>query len=673
MKRQLTSILLFSALLVGGASTFVSCTDHESDSNYNTSVSLADAIKNQVDELGKINTWLGDLKTSNPNLAAAIDARVKDNWKAMIGDNGAVSELAQYATLDQAIRASKAYTGMKDTLDAHTRQIAALEDLRKSDSLFFAKADSALRYRLDTLSAQVNTELAAQKILNSQYDEALNYLVNKNITGAIVDGTKNPVFGYLQSGVLDLNLASAYYGYAAEGDSFWGIDGGKVIGANEEGNAGYIYITLNPAQVAPELVSVELTTTSGKKAEGFTLGALQECNEDLTWGYTRAANGFYKIPVTCETPENDGFDVNKGELKEAAKNILSELKNPKATNLNLGQIATTMYHAANNQLKKLRVQITFKLYDATKGEYVERTVSTEAKMGAFAVKPLSFNFLKDNQTLAKLAQFGVEHFRIPTLSDKLAKIADAVKFNVTASGNVVTMLTAIDVTAAENANGGVDFFKKNEFVPFMTLDNAKLVGQVQVDIDNYTQYIYKIQTNALDEVMASINKQISDKLQPIQNALNSAKLNNYVEKYDNYVPKVNAWLKKISANIADVNRLLQPALFISGESGEIAIAGTDSHFTAPTVKLGGSYMLCATTYTAEFLAPAYKKALSADNATITVDGKNTFVDGKPVPFAGNIQKALFTPTKEGVCKITYEAVDYSGVPVEKSFYINVVK
>lgn len=668
MKRQLTSILLFSALLVGGASTFVSCTDHESDSAYNTSISLADAIKNQVDELGKINTWLGDLKTSNPDLAAAIDARIKDNWKA-IGDKGAVSELAKYATLDEAIRASKAYTGMKDTLDAHTRQIAALEDLRKSDSLFFAKADSALRYRLDTLSAQVNTELAAQQILNSQYNKALDYLVNKNITGAIVDGTKNPVFGYLQSGILDLNLVSTYYGYAAEGDDFWGIDGGKIITANKDDNAGYIYITLNPAQVAPELVKVELTTTSGKKAEGFELGDLKECNEDLTWGYTRAANGFYKIPVKCVTPENDGFTVNKGELKEAAKNILSELKNPKATNLNLGQIATTMYNATNNQLKKLRVQVTFKLYDATRAEYVERTVSTEAKMGAFAVKPLSFNFLKDNQTLAKLAQFGVEHFRIPTLSDKLAKIADAVKFNVTASGNVVTMLTAIDVTAAENANGGVDFFKKNEIVPFMTLDNAKLVAKDKVDLDSgHTQYIYKIQTNALDEVMASINKQISDKLQPIQNALNSAKLNNFVEKYDNYVPKVNAWLKKISANIANVNSLLQPALFISGESGEIAIAGTDSHFTAPTVKLGGSYMLCATTYTAEFLAPAYKKALSADNANITVDGNDA-----STPFAGDVRKALFTPTKDGLCKITYKAVDYSGIEVEKNFYINVVK
>ena len=55
MKRQLTSILLFSALLVGGASTFVSCTDHESDSAYNTSISLADAIKQQENKMDKAN------------------------------------------------------------------------------------------------------------------------------------------------------------------------------------------------------------------------------------------------------------------------------------------------------------------------------------------------------------------------------------------------------------------------------------------------------------------------------------------------------------------------------------------------------------------------------------------------------------------------------------------
>ena len=72
MKRQLTSILLFSALLVGGASTFVSCTDNESDSAYDTSVS-------QIAKLTELNKWLGELKETNRDLASAIDARIQAN------------------------------------------------------------------------------------------------------------------------------------------------------------------------------------------------------------------------------------------------------------------------------------------------------------------------------------------------------------------------------------------------------------------------------------------------------------------------------------------------------------------------------------------------------------------------------------------------------------------
>ena len=51
MKRQLTSILLFSALLMGGASTFVSCTDHESDAAYEVTGSIADQLNKQAQNL----------------------------------------------------------------------------------------------------------------------------------------------------------------------------------------------------------------------------------------------------------------------------------------------------------------------------------------------------------------------------------------------------------------------------------------------------------------------------------------------------------------------------------------------------------------------------------------------------------------------------------------------
>lgn len=58
MKRQVTSILLFSALLVGGASTFVSCTDHESDAAYEVTGTVADQVKKQATELENLVTKL---------------------------------------------------------------------------------------------------------------------------------------------------------------------------------------------------------------------------------------------------------------------------------------------------------------------------------------------------------------------------------------------------------------------------------------------------------------------------------------------------------------------------------------------------------------------------------------------------------------------------------------
>ena len=85
MKRQLTSILLFSALLMGGASTFVSCTDHESDNAYNASISIADAdaVAKQLDALKLANQQLqaniDDLKSdvaTNKDKIAALEAQV---------------------------------------------------------------------------------------------------------------------------------------------------------------------------------------------------------------------------------------------------------------------------------------------------------------------------------------------------------------------------------------------------------------------------------------------------------------------------------------------------------------------------------------------------------------------------------------------------------------------
>lgn len=54
MKRQVTSILLFSALLVGGASTFVSCKDTESDALYDSNGKVAEVIANQAKQISDL-------------------------------------------------------------------------------------------------------------------------------------------------------------------------------------------------------------------------------------------------------------------------------------------------------------------------------------------------------------------------------------------------------------------------------------------------------------------------------------------------------------------------------------------------------------------------------------------------------------------------------------------
>ena len=679
MKRQLTSILLFSALLVGGASTFVSCTDHESDSNYNTSVSLADAIKKQVDELGKINTWLGDLKTSNPDLAAAIDARIKAN-QTVIEDMAKKAILGQYADLDAAIKASKSY-GDLDT------KIGDIESLRQKDSLAFAKADSIMKADIDSLVKRVGnveTEIEAQKLLNAQYDSVFDALINKKIDQIAINASENPVTGYWNAAFLgsQLNLASSFYGVAAQSSKTFDVEANTVLG--KEGNAGYIYVSLNPTEVNPALVkSIKLVDSQGNEAKGFKLGNLENTNKVLTYGYTRSletsANGFYQIPVIAEDPQNDGVSLEKGELAEAAKEILAELKNPKNNNMNLTKVAKALYDNAKvlNSLKAYTVKIEYDLlqYNSTEKTLTPVTkhaVAPTYNMAAFAVKPLSFNFLKDNAKLDKLSGWAVENFQLPSLSSKLNKVIDAIKVDLPSSTSkveVATVLAATDVKVVAE-NGKVNFYKDGQTTPVASYDDAtavvEKVGEVTVDA-NHTQYIYKItsKVDAVSTVLADLQNSINGQLEPIKN--NISKIDS---KWEDIRAKVNPLLEKVASKIGSANKLLQPTIIYTDKNGKPHPLSTLGGRLGTRFVGTGSTNLYATSWTAETLAPAYLKSVYVveDGAEITLaDGKTS----AKTPFNGT--RLIFTAKNPGKYTIVYKAVDYSGVEVEKTFNVEVVK
>lgn len=673
MKRQLTSILLFSALLVGGASTFVSCTDHESDSAYDTSVS-------QIAKLTELNKWLGKLKEDNPGpdgLASAIDARIQANMEVI--KKGVFADTAR---VNAAIQGSEAFKNLKGKVQGVDDRVSALERLRLTDSIAAKNITDALNQRLDSVHGSLN--------------EALNILLEQKLDGITVNATENPVTGYWNASFLGLNLklASSFYGTAVQGYDVdeWGekIEPNKtVLGKNK--NAGYLYVSLNPTEINPSLVKFKLVNSQGEPAKGFELDSIANTDKVLTFGTkaaTVSANGFYQIPVIATDPQNDGVEFDKGALAAAAKNALNKLRNPQGTDLDLSMIASALYKNIP-VLTAYGVKAEYYLYNPDTKNLELKTTTKHAvsdyDIAAFAVKPVSYNFLKDNATLDKLSDWAVENFRLPSLSSKLNKFADALDVKVTLAAdkqkvNVYTIVALTDVTADQDpATKSVWFYNNGVKIDGSEIKNVsdfKVI--VSKDASNpQSQNVYKITTtdNTIAEVISELNTQIAGKLQPIKNNIN--KVSN---KWENVIAKVNPLLSKVASKIGSANKLLQPTILYVDQNGNPNTLSTiGGRLGTRFVGKDGEITLYATSWTAELFAPAYKKAISVETENGTpVDEKIasvTLADGTSAakPFDGSINKVTFKATKTGKYTIVYKAIDYSGVEVEKTFKVNVVE
>lgn len=662
MKRQLTSILLFSALLVGGASTFVSCTDHESDSAYDTSVS-------QIAKLTELNKWLGELKETNPDLKSAIDARIQANMN-VIKDG----VFADKERIEAAIQGSEAYQNLKGKVDGVDGRLQAIEKLRLTDSIAAKKITDALNNRLDSVSGSL--------------DKALNSLVEQKLDGITVNATENPVTGYWNASFtgLNLKLASSFYGVAAEGNEDWDVKANQVLGKG--GNAGYLYVSLNPTEIDPSLVKVELVNSQGEPAKGFELGEIDNTDKVLTFGTkaaTVSANGFYQVPVIASDPQNDGVEFDKGALAAAAKNALNELRNPKENDLDLSMIASALYKNIP-VLTAYGVKAEYYLYNPdTQNLELHKTIKhavSDYDIAAVAVKPVSFNFLKDNATLDKLSDWAVENFRLPSLSSKLDKVIDALNVEISYDKAdefyTYSVITPNGLFCQQDGNDVVIYGQGTD------LNNGQLIDGELYRIKNATvekkfistggsaaEFVFVIKTkdSTIADLLASANKQIAGKLQPIKNVLS-----NVNAKWENVIAKVNPLLSKVASKIGSANKLLQPTILYVDQNGNPNTLSTIGGRLGTRFVGTGATTLYATSWTAELLAPAYKKSISVeavkdenkDGAEVTLTDGTT---SAAKPFNGSINKVIFNAKKSGEYIIHYKAIDYSGVEVEKTFNV----
>lgn len=661
MKRQLTSILLFSALLVGGASTFVSCTDHESDSAYDTSVS-------QIAKLTELNKWLGALKETNPDLASAIDARIQANMEVI--KDGVYADKERFKA---AIQGSEAYKNLKGKVEGVDSRVSALERLRLTDAEAAKKITDALNKRLNSVSGSLNS--------------ALDALLEQKLDGITVNATENPVTGYWNASFtgLNLKLASSFYGVAAEGTDEWDevIEPNQVLGKG--GNAGYLYVSLNPTEIDPSLVKVELVNSQGEPAKGFELGSIENTDKVLTFGTKAAsvsANGFYQVPVIASDPQNDGVEFDKGALAAAAKNVLNELRNPKENDLDLSKIASALYKNIP-VLTAYGVKAEYYLYNPdTQNLELHKTIKhavSDYDIAAVAVKPVSYNFLKDNATLDKLSDWAVENFRLPSLSSKLDKVIDALNVEISYDKAdefyTYSVITPNGLFCQQDGNDVVIYGQGTD------LNNGQLIDGELYRIKNATvekkfvstggsaaEFVFVIKTkdSTIADLLASANKQIAGKLQPIKNVLS-----NVNAKWENVIAKVNPLLSKVASKIGSANKLLQPTILYVDQNGNPNTLSTIGGRLGTRFVGTGATTLYPTSWTAELLAPAYKKSISVLEKGATV----TLTNGKSAaePFDGSVNKVIFNAEKAGTYTIVYKAIDYSGVEVEKTFNVNVVE
>ena len=311
----------------------------------------------------------------------------------------------------------------------------------------------------------------------------------------------------------------------------------------------------------------------------------------------------------------DAIDTINGQLKEAAKYVLAKLQDPKSTSLNLSGLASALYSNLNNQLTAYGVQASWKQKDQN-GNEVEKVVTSEIKLAAFAVKPLSFDFLANN---SKLDNLSLDRFMLPTnLSEKQKGISGLDFNNIIdpSTGKTIEVATIVAVPGVKIVPNGTDLniIQISDGKKLNTIKNAYIVSwekaskDISIEVNGEAgsasgsttldTYIYqiKVKDDTMKDLIADLNKNLSTTLGPVKTALDWA--NTLAGKYDQNVAKVNNLIKKVEGVITNVNKYLQPAIMFKADNGSWNFVSTGSHFATSFVGVGAT-PLVATSYTAE--------------------------------------------------------------------------
>lgn len=794
MKRQVTSILLFSALLMGGASTFVSCKDTESDALYDSNGKVAEVIAKQAKDISDLADKLRketekresedqvlknliidkatEIKSTADEalrLAKTNETKIGDltekvttlegNLESLLGlsdqVNGLDREVQRLKTQFESFRSCTCdlttlnhnYETLKLEQEEDRRRIIAIEqgksDLRteldrinttlngKVDQTTFeqlkekveandavvesnkteienlrnnfanyveksyltdnyytkAEVDNAIKNASTALEGKIS---ALDTKLTTQLNSLFNAMANE-VTGIVVNRFYSPILGsYKDMMGTEARFLGAYYGYAEKEAEIGGesINPDDLLLDDSKDNAGTIGVYINPANKDFSGLTFKIVDSQGNVTP-FIATATKN-NKIEHYGYTRAdavstTPNYYLLKVSVDPNRLDevktwtSSDVEA--LKGVAKNVLNKLKD-RSNNLNLTEIANTLYKTFNNRLTEYHLALEQNLTAGTNNSL--NVTIADKDFAATVIKPLSYKFLsgginydiKDIPTLESKGLYidtsSLKWSNLGHINDMTQEIPIEIPdaSTMTIDGNKVEITATGAIVWREDEHGNVYKENINDLKGVAVKVNDVNFKAGAIRYNNTTRVItVTVSMAQFNNMIDDINRQVGNMLGTVENLAN--KVNKFESTIDgNFINRVNSYIHKCNYWLDNANKFLQPAMFATDGNNWVKL---------PTIASGATYvkmtngkanvLLLPTSYTLEYIAPAYKKYITVkDPSGATVTGENI---GKVI--SGNIHKAGFTATKEGVYTITYDAVDYTGGDVSKTFFIKVVK
>lgn len=437
-----------------------------------------------------------------------------------------------------------------------------------------------LETNLGTVETNVTTLQEKVTTIENQIKAVLGML-NKLVSGITVQGTTNNVFGSVRLPMnVNTNVLMAFYGSSINGGTFpttskanyanlamskaltakeaemiGGVmdsekfTSGQMFASKTVGNAGKLYLTVNPSNVDFSGMAVTLSSSQNTDA-GLELTPLAKSDDELKFGVTRAAsNGFYETeatvtPKAIQTGKVQRVDIDLQGFASIAKNLKNRLQGTEG--LDAGQIAEVLYNTVKGDLNAYGASVTHR--DEATG--TERQVTSQYNVAAAVITPLSYNF--GYQFYGRENFYGYEY--ADALIDKVGE-----KVGVKLQAILNSVIGSINIPEAPTIQH-IDLKKLDPNDPSIAHFEITILNKVNVD-----------------GVMYVIKKDPADGQFYLYNADGTKKDGKPITDVTLGIPEQN-----IDINL-DVNTNINAGVEVPGGTGSVVIGGEEGKVTTDPI------------------------------------------------------------------------------------------